>query len=94
MGCILRCILHQVAGWQGGRVAGWQRAAHLGCAAGTVGTAPLATKGAVATLNVVDTWAHRVAGWVHGGCRLGTWGLPAGCGETECAVGTLCLPRG
>ena len=36
-------------------MAGWQGAAHLGCAAGTVGTAPLATKGAVATLKVVDT---------------------------------------
>ena len=61
-----------MAGWQGGSVG--RRAAHLGCAAGTVGTAPLATKGAVATLNVVDTWAHRAAGWVHMGLQAGHMG--------------------
>ena len=47
-----------VAGWRGGGVAGWSGAAHLGCAACGVGTAPLATKGALATLKVVDTCAH------------------------------------
>ena len=69
-------------GWKGGRVRVGRRAAHLGCAACAVGTAPLATKGAVATLNVVDTWAHGVA-W---GCRLGTWGCRLG--TQGCRLGT------